>query len=589
MIRSRLRSLFLASVWGLCALGLLTQAQAAGKATRAERAAQAANLEQVRARWPEDEVIYFVLPDRFENGDPGNDRGGLSGDRLVTGFDPTHVAFYHGGDFRGLLRRLDYIQGMGVTAIWFTPIFKNQPVQGLPGHEGSGFHGYWILDFTTVDPHLGTEDDFRALVDAAHARGMKVIMDIVANHTADVIQYRECPPQGECPYRSRAEYPDHAYTPYIPAGLEHAKKPEWLNDPQWYHNRGNSTFQGENSLMGDFFGLDDIKTEEPRVVEGFIDIYGSWIDRFGIDGFRIDTAKHVNPEFWQAFVPAMLKRARAKGINHFHIFGEVANDEFDPVPLARATRVARLPSVLDFDFPVAVRQALTSGRTDTLASMLDADVLFMGGEDAARKLPTFLGNHDQGRLGWRLKQLHPDYTDDQLLARERLGNALLLTLRGVPVIYYGDEQGFTGYGDDNAAREDMFVSQVPAYRQLSRLGGSRGPDKDSFDTSHPLYRLIGDLARVRQAEPALRRGRSVVREASREAGLFAVSRFDPASGREVLLVFNTSTKPLSQPVLVESSSRHFHSLMGNCQATVSAPGSYAVQLEPLSWAICAAD
>src|SRR5947209_14288478 len=107
-----------------------------------------------RARLPQDEVIYFLLPDRFENGDPSNDRGGLTGDRLHTGYDPTSKGFYHGGDLKGVLKRLDYIQGLGATAIWLTPILQNKVVQGDKGHESAGYHGYWITDFTRVDPHL---------------------------------------------------------------------------------------------------------------------------------------------------------------------------------------------------------------------------------------------------------------------------------------------------------------------------------------------------------------------------------------------------------------------------------------------------
>ena len=160
-----------------------------------------------RARLPQDEVIYFVLPDRFENGDPSNDRGGLSGDRLTTGYDPTAKGFYNGGDLKGLIKRLDYIQGLGATAVWVAPIFKNKAVQGPPGHESAGYHGYWITDFTEVDPHFGTNDDFKALVDAVHARGMKFYMDIVVNHTADVIQLEQCKSGVECPYRSIADYP----------------------------------------------------------------------------------------------------------------------------------------------------------------------------------------------------------------------------------------------------------------------------------------------------------------------------------------------------------------------------------------------
>ena len=155
-----------------------------------------------RARLPQDEVIYFVLPDRFENGDPSNDRGGLSGGRLQTGFDPTAKGFYHGGDLKGLIERLDYIQGLGATALWVAPIFKNKAVQGPPGHESAGYHGYWITDFTQVDPHFGTNADFKALVDAVHARSMKFYMDIVVNHTADVIYFQECVGKNDCPYRA---------------------------------------------------------------------------------------------------------------------------------------------------------------------------------------------------------------------------------------------------------------------------------------------------------------------------------------------------------------------------------------------------
>ena len=115
--------------------------------------AVSAQTADYRARLPQDEVIYFLLPDRFENGDTANDRGGLKGGPLVTGFDPTAKGFYHGGDLKGLTRRLDYIQSLGATALWVGPIFKNKPVQGGPGQQSAGYHGYWITDFTQVDPH----------------------------------------------------------------------------------------------------------------------------------------------------------------------------------------------------------------------------------------------------------------------------------------------------------------------------------------------------------------------------------------------------------------------------------------------------
>ncbi len=142
-----------------------------------------------------DENFYFVMADRFENGATANDTGGLTGDRLVTGFDPTGRGFYNGGDLAGLLQRIDYIAGLGTTSIWLTPSFKNKPVQ-LEDGPSAGYHGYWITDFTQVDPHLGTNAELRALIDAAHARGMKVYFDIITNHTADVIGYTEGARQG---------------------------------------------------------------------------------------------------------------------------------------------------------------------------------------------------------------------------------------------------------------------------------------------------------------------------------------------------------------------------------------------------------
>ena len=143
------------------------------------------------------------MADRFANGDPSNDDGGLTGDRLVTGLDPSDKGFFHGGDLAGLAGKLDYIKGMGATALWLTPSFTNRVVQGPSGAESAGYHGYWITDFTTIDPHLGTNAELAGLVKAAHAKGMKVFLDIVTNHTADVIDYEG----GEHAYVARSDQP----------------------------------------------------------------------------------------------------------------------------------------------------------------------------------------------------------------------------------------------------------------------------------------------------------------------------------------------------------------------------------------------
>ena len=573
-----------------------------------------------RARLPQDEVIYFVMPDRFENGDPSNDRGGLTGDRLTTGLDPTDKGFYHGGDLKGLAARLGYIQGLGATAVWLTPIFKNKAVQGPPGHESAAYHGYWITDFTNVDPHLGTDADFKALVDAAHKRGMKVYMDIVANHTADVIQYAECKISVDCPYRSIADYPyqrrggvggqpinpgftgesdtsaanfaklkdpNYAYTVKIPPGESDVKRPAWLNNPIYYHNRGNSTFRGESSTMGDFVGLDDIFTENPRVVRGMIDIYSAWIDKYRVDGFRIDTAQHVNPEFWQKFVPAILARAKADGIPHFHIFGEVATGEMDPAHTAVNTRVDKLPSVLDFSFMRAVADVVANkAPTDELATLFRADPLYEGGAVAALQLPTFIGNHDAGRFGFFLRHLMPKASPEEQLKRDMLAHAMLLTLRGVPTIYYGDEQGFAGKGGDQDSRQDMFASRVASYNEDSLIGTRSTTAEANFDTNHPLYREIAELAHIRTTHQALTRGLQLIRYSSDKPGLFAVSRFEPGTGREMLLLFNTSTEPLRKNVRVETRSRKFEVLAGTCPLSAQAPGSIEVELPALGYAVC---
>ena len=597
------------------AMSGVTKAQAAGDGANAPA--------DFRARPAQDEIIYFLLPDRFANGKAANDRGGIVGDRSHTGFDPTHKGFYHGGDLKGVAAHLGYIQSLGATTIWLAPIFKNKAVQGEAGHESAGYHGYWITDFSSVDPHFGTAAEMQSLVDATHARGMKLYLDIVVNHTADVIRYRECP-DNNCPYRSLADYPytrrggsggeainqgfaghsaenqttanfallvrpDFAYTPFVPEGEEHVKAPAWLNDPIYYHNRGNTTFRGENSTLGDFGGLDDLMTENPRVLQGFIDIYNDWIDRYGVDGFRIDTAKHVNPEFWQGFVPAIREHATSVGIPNFHLFGEVGTGDPDVALLAEHTRIDKLPAVLDFAFRNAVRDTVAGNAgTEELERVFAGDALYEGGADAALQLPTFISNHDDGRFAMFVQRMRPGVGDAETLQRTRLAHAMLLTLRGVPVIYSGDEQGFVGHGGDQDARQDQFASQVASYNDQHLLGTSSTTATDHYDEAHPLYRLIAQLAKLRLDNPALRHGRQIVRAAGTSPGLFAVSRIDPANGREILVAFNTSMTALDAAVLVNVNSAHFRSLYGRCAADASAPGSYRVHLDALDFIVCEA-
>ena len=300
----------------------------------------------------------------------------------------------------------------------------------------------------------------------------------------------------------------------------------------------------------------------------------------------------MNPEFWQAFVPAMRARAAARGIPNFHIFGEVAARRHGrPAQLAEHTRVDKLPSVLDFAFAAAVRETVAGNAgTDELARLFADDGLYEGGAAAALRLPTFTGNHDSGVL--------PDVArraTTQARATTKccngccLAHAMLFLLRGVPVVYYGDEQGFVGQGVDQAARQDMFASQVESYNSQSLLGTATKAAASHFDTGHPLFQTIRTLARLREQQPALRTGRQIVRAAGKAPGLFAVSRRDPDTGREIVIAFNTATTALSALIEVGAASSRFVSLYGDCAAEPLAPGSYAVRLPPLDFVVCAAD
>ena len=531
-----------------------------------------------------DESFYFVMADRFANGDPGNDRGGLGDDPLVSGFDPTRTGFYNGGDLKGLLDRIDYIQGLGTSAIWLTPSFKNKAVQPEDG-PSAGYHGYWITDFTQIDPHLGSNADLRALVDAAHARGMKVYFDIITNHTADVIGYQQgarmaYTGKDAVPYRTAAGVPfddrDHAgaksfpplnpstsfpYTPVLDPAERDLKVPGWLNDVTLYHNRGDTTFTGEDSYYGDFFGLDDLFTEHPRVVDGMIDIYQRWIGDFGIDGFRIDTMKHVNDEFWQRFGPEVLRYAHSQGKSEFFMFGEV----FDTTRAFTSQFTTRneMQAVLDFPFQEAARNFASRGQpTNQLATFFLDDDWYTDADSNVYQLPTFLGNHDMGRIGSFVAADNPGADDTELLARDRLAHELMYLSRGNPVVYYGDEQGFTGPGGDQAARQTMFASQVPAYLDDDLIGTDATHGQDNFVPTHPLYQSISRLAALTRAHPALRDGAHQHRYATDGPGIYAYSRLDRTEQREYVVATNNSEQPQTAAIPTYLAGHTFTSVYG---------------------------
>ncbi|BBC37060.1 1,4-alpha-glucan branching enzyme [Streptomyces graminofaciens] len=556
------------------------------------------------------EQFYFVLPDRFANGDKANDKGGLTGSRLATGYDPTDKGFYQGGDLKGLTNRLDYIKGLGTTAIWLAPIFKNQPVQGTGENASAGYHGYWITDFTRVDPHFGTNKDLETLISKAHAKGMKVFFDVITNHTADVVDYEEKSyaylSKGAFPYLTKdgepfddADYADGAKafpkvdrdsfprTPVVPTAKKSTKVPSWLNDPTMYHNRGDSTWAGESATYGDFVGLDDLWTERPEVVEGMEKIYEKWVRDFRIDGFRIDTVKHVNTEFWTQWATALDAYAAKKGRDDFFMFGEVYSA--DTSVTSPYVTQGRLDSTLDFPFQDAARAyASQDGSAQRLASVFGDDYKYTTDKANAYEQVTFLGNHDMGRIGYFLKQDNPKATDAELLAKDRLANELMFLSRGNPVIYYGDEQGFTGAGGDKDARQTLFASKVADYLDDDQLGTDRTHAKDAYDTRAPLYKQISALAKLRKANPALADGVQTERHAADGAGIYAFSRTDAKTGTEYVVAFNNAGEAKTATFATGSADMAFKGVYGTSakvtsgddkKVTVTVPAGASVVLK----------
>ncbi|MFI1535700.1 pullulanase-type alpha-1,6-glucosidase [Streptomyces anandii] len=597
-----------AAVTAAALAAALVQPMAASAATPPPAPPSDARLAAQPARHDDTrEQFYFVMPDRFANGDTANDRGGLTGSRLATGYDPTDKGFYQGGDLKGLTKRLDYIKGLGTTAIWLAPIFKNQPVQGTGKDASAGYHGYWITDFTKVDPHFGTNADLTALISKAHAKGMKVFFDVITNHTADVVDYEgashEYLSKGAFPYLTKdgrpfddADYADGTrkfpavgvnsfpYTPTVPAAKKNLKVPSWLNDPSMYHNRGDSTYAGENATYGDFSGLDDLWTERPEVVSGMEKIYERWVRDFGVDGFRIDTVKHVDMDFWTQWATALDKYAAQRGRKNFFMFGEVYSA--DTSVTSPYVTQGRLDATLDFPFQDAARAyASQGGSAKRLAAVFGDDYKYTTDKANAYEQVTFLGNHDMGRIGYFLKQDNPKATDAEILKKDELANELMFLSRGNPVVYYGDEQGFTGSGGDKDARQTMFASKVADYLDDDEIGTDRTHADDSYDPKAPLYRQIAELSKLRKDNPALTDGVQTERYAADGAGVYAFTRTDARTGAEYVVALNNADTEKTASFATGSADMTYRGIYGTRAAVASDAGREVTVTVPAGSAV----
>jgi alpha-amylase len=465
------------------------------------------------------DLIYFVMPDRYKDGDTKNNDNG--------GFNKSLTAFYHGGDLKGLTGTcetgddgLARIKSLGFTAVWLTPVVTQQEAIG----SGAGYHGYWGVDFLNVDPHLGTNDDMLEFSKCAKKLGLKVILDIVTNHTGDIIKYR-------------------GNEAYIPAESKNLKNPAWLNDISNYHNVGDvgrCWGVGNCTKLGDFYGLDDLATEKPVVYKGWADVYGKWITKYGISGFRVDTARHVDDNFFKNWSPLIKETAKKSGIKDFTVFGEVF--DYSTLNLMTYVRQNKIETVLDFPFQAkATEYAAGYSNAPVMTALFENDDYYTSAQSSASNLVTFLGNHDIGRAGYIIasKRIQPA---EQLLPRTNLANALMYFSRGIPVIYYGDEVGMTGSnsGKDQFARQDMFSTDIELWRNEPRIGGSPIGNGDAFTTTSqsPVANYLIKLAEIRRDNPALANGPMLERYS--KYALYIISKKDIVENREYLVAFNNS-------------------------------------------------
>lgn len=496
-----------------------------------------------------DHWVYLILLDRFNNpqAPPRN-----------TPWDE-EFGMFQGGTFEGVRQKLDYLKQLGTGALWLTPILKNCQ------YDPHTYHGYGIQDFLRIEPRFASdprrakadpgfvEREFQHLVDAAHARGMYVILDIVLNHTGDVFEYvlNDGDPAAEVgwtpvphPVRWRDDaghgHPEWS-SPPVNAPEDAAVLPVELRRNAFFRRQGRG-----NALAGDFGSLKGLVTslevhgEQEAVPSPLCDVltraYQYLIAKYDVDGFRIDTLKHVDPAFAEVFAKAVRKFAVDIGKENFFIFGEVYDEEETIARFVNPERsldgeVRGVDAALDFPlfFKLpAVAKGLAPPSELIRVYERRKEIRHGEADEAHRSFVTFLDNHDQtGRFFFSPPE-DPSCFADQLT----LGLGCLFSLQGIPCLYYGTEQALHGLGHcDLAVREALW--------------GKPG----AFDPRHPFYRAIQEIARIRRDLPHLRHGELYFRPVSPDGVHFGISRQCPGvlaysrilEENEVIVVANTHT------------------------------------------------
>ncbi len=453
-----------------------------------------------------DQFIYFLLVDRFDSGASGIPP--FNPQTTPRGRSDSEGEKRQGGTLKGIAKRLDYIRGLGCTAIWLSPVFKNR-------NEMDTYHGYAIQNYLDVDPRFGTAQDLQGLVKEAHRMGMYVILDIVVNHTGDNWSY-----PGGFPYyyHEGRRFPFGAWREAdVSAGIQWPHDAVWpteFQNPDWYRRKGEirNWDSFPEARDGDFCSLKELDTSNREVLRGLIDVYKYWIAACDVDGYRLDAVKHIEDSSAAVFCSAIREYAQGIGKRNFFLFGEIIGDDgFIDQYIGRNARIPgsheRFPSLdAALDFPLwgalegvikgFINPAELRARYERLRD------LYSDHGRAGQYFVTFVDNHDQIGRSPRGRFLHNNPHQKQVV----LAVAYLLTSIGVPCIYYGTEQGFDGGGDhDKYIRECMFGGTWGAFN-------TRGCH--FFNDQNQIYRDISRIAEIRLKEPALRYGRQYFREIS---------------------------------------------------------------------------
>ena len=449
------------------------------------------------------DVMYLIMLDRFSDGDlTHNDPPQSSGI-----YDRQNKFYYHGGDLQGVIDRLPYLKDLGVTAIWLTPWYDNydhpNEIELKDGKPSTGFHGYNPQDFYGVEEHFGTLEKLRELVERAHRSGIKIIQDEVVNHTGPYHPWVDDPPTPTWFNGTRANHLKNVFQTWV------------LHDPRPAEDLKRATMEG---WFLDF--LPDLNQKDPEVARYLIQNTLWWIGTTGLDGIRMDTWQYVPNSFWHDWNTA-LKREFPR----FKVVGEVKDGDVVHTAFFQGGRVrfdgvdSGLDSLLDFALFYPIRHAFAEGHAlDEIPKTLAKDYLYNDPDI----LVTLLGGHDDGRFMSE---------KGATIAGLKLANAFLLTTRGVPQLYYGDEIAMTG-PDEPTTRGD-FPGGFPGDKR--NAFSSAGRSKQEED----LFQYIRKLTMLRNQLEALKHGALVTLYVSDQQYAYARK----TKTESVVVVINNAAKP----------------------------------------------